>query len=221
VTLSDDQYDAVVFCEQEFLTNAQIPTVARLRAFGFNVEDGFFDNEEVRNSLIARGVRMRSVSGRDSRVLTEQQLTAANVMLDLRDNRSQKKKLSDLGINTQIWEAWLRDPSFNDYLRKRAENILGDNSHEAALALVGRVRSGDTNAIKFYYEITGRYVPQRGNSIDVAGLLMRVLEILQKHVLDDNVITAISNDLINLASGVGLAVGPTRQTPELEAVVDL
>lgn len=64
------------------------------------------------------------------KTLTPLQLAVANTMLDLIDTRSQKKKLQDLGVSTAVYSNWLKDPNFNNYLRTRAENLMGDASHE-------------------------------------------------------------------------------------------
>jgi hypothetical protein len=208
MSLNEKQWELVNFVEQEYLAHGSIPTADRINNLGL-AEPAywreFLKNQDVRNSLLARGIPLSHLGGGNAGVLTEEQLTAANVMLDLRDNRSQKKKLADLGVPTQKWEAWLRDPGFQSYMRARAEGILGDNQHEAATALLDRVRSGDTNAIKFYYEVTGRYVQNRGDSVNVPALLMRVMEIIQKHVNDAQVMSDIADEFLALASGVGLA----------------
>lgn len=95
-----------------------------------------------------------------SKALTATQLIVANTMLDLVDTRSQKKKLQDLNVSTSTYNSWLRDPVFSKYLHERAEALLGDNMHEAHLALLDKVRAGDTRAISLYYELTGRHVSQ-------------------------------------------------------------
>ncbi len=71
--------------------------------------------------------------------------------------------------------------------------------HEAHLALVDRVRSGDVSAIKYFNELTGRYLPQRSNNVDVGLVLMRVVEILQKHISDPELQEVIGQDLMQLA----------------------
>lgn len=209
MTFNEKQWNLVNFIEQDYLATGKLPTFERVSAVGLLNDrkywTDFFNSEEVRTALLGRGIKLGGTE-----VLTEEQLTAVNVMLDLRDTRSQKKKLADLGIATQKWEAWLRDPGFQNYLRQRAEAILGDNTHEAALALVDRVRSGDTNAIKFYYEITGRYAPSKGTDINLPALLMRILEIIQKHVSDAEVMGAISEEFLTLASGVGIGINAPR-----------
>jgi len=215
LALDEESWELVNFLEQEWLAKRALPTADRLSDIGFSISTEsytkFLDRQDVRTALLGRGVPLSILGGGKHDVLTEEQLTAANVMLDLRDNRSQKKKLQDLGVSSQKWQAWLRDPAFQNYLRQRAEGILGDNQHEAANALVDRVRSGDVNAIKFYYEITGRHVsaPQGGNSPNFPALLMRVMEIIQKHVSDTEIVNAIAEDFLVLAQGVSVGVGTT------------
>jgi hypothetical protein len=211
MSLNNKEWELVNFMEQEYLAHGAIPTADRINSVGLASPDWykqFITRKEVRDALLGRGVPLSFLGGGNKDVLTEEQLTAANIMLDLHDNRSQKKKLADLSISSQKWQAWLRDPGFQNYLRSRAENILGDNYHEANLALLDRIRSGDTGAIKFYYEITGRYVPNRGDSVNVPALLMKVMEIIQKHVPDNEIVSNIAEDFLTLASGVGVAQGP-------------
>lgn len=135
--------------------------------------------------------------------LTPEQLKVANAMLDLVDTRSQKKKLQDLNVSTSKYQSWLKDPIFSAYLHKRAEDILGENKHEAALALMDKVRMGDTKAIQFYYELTGRYVSGGAASantqaMDFQGLLVAILEILNDEIDDPQVAANISDRLKGL-----------------------
>lgn len=220
MALTDKQFEVINFIEQDYLLNGQIPTSARMEELGLVGKKAYLEwlnDPQFRRNLVARGVSLGE--NNKSGALTEEQLTAANVMLDLNDNRSRKKKLSDLKIPTQKWEAWLRDPVFQSYLRARAENLLGDNLHDSHLALVDRVRSGDIAAIKYFNEITGRYIQAGGNNIDLASLLMRIIEIIQRHVTDNDQVSAIADDLLTLASGVGIGIsaGSTQRAIEVKA----
>jgi len=215
MSLTEKEFDLINFIEQAWLLHGAIPSAARIKELDLCSESFYkqlLDREDVRRNLLARGIRFTDNKG----VLTEQQLTAANVMLDLTDNRSRKKKLADLRIPTQLWESWLSDPAFQNYLRERSERIIGGNQHEAHLALLDRVRAGDMSAIKYFNEITGRYVPSRGDSVDLPALLMRILEIIQRHVTNNDEISQIADDLLMLAQGVGLGQGP-QQTRVLDA----
>lgn len=199
-TLTDKQHELITFIEQRFLVHGQVPTkdmCVRESVCSAAVYTKSFTDSNFRHALITRGITLRGFDEdkKDTGILTEQQLVAANTMLDLRDGRSQKKRLQDLGLSTAKWDAWLRDPAFQSYLRARAENLLGDSMHESHLALVDRVRSGDINAIKYFNEITGRYVPNANDKVDVNAILMAVLEVLQRHVTDADVLLRVSEDL--------------------------
>ncbi len=139
-----------------------------------------------------------------SKALTPQQLIVANTMLDLIDTRSQKKKLQDLNVTTATFNSWLRDPVFSAYLRDRAEALLGDSMHEAHLALLDKVRSGDTRAITLYYELTNRYVSQtqvapQQQAFNAQFLVTAIIDIINDEA-DPLTATRIVERLKNLAT---------------------
>lgn len=172
--------------------------------------------------------------------LTPVQLIVANTMLDLIDTRSQKKKLQDLGISTTTYNAWLKDPAFQGYLRERAENMLGDNQHEAHLALLDKVRMGDLKAIELYYEFQGIYTRASASqvnanqvAVDVQNLLVRIIEIINDEVDDPQVAANIADRFKDLMVARTIAGEVVRQeivqpevakprviTEELQAIMD-
>lgn len=233
------------FIEQVWYTNGSLPSREKIKEFGFH--DEFWNklrtNDLYRKQLVARGIRRDILDAykdgeRDRHLLTEEQLTAANVWLDLRDNRSQRKKLEELGIPTAIWESWLQDPAFQNYLSTRAERMLGYNIHEANLALMAKVRSGDVNAIKFYYELSGHYLtPHQKKAVaetklvekqlnatdfDVRALLTRIVEAIQKYVDNPAVQQAIADDIMAFVrASVSEPLNPTVPLAIPQAVVNL
>jgi hypothetical protein len=167
--MSDEEYDLLCFIEQIYLQKGKVPTVEFIGLSGFKEDTYFKAIKKVtfRDGLIARGIRLNVLEGLEDTdsdkpwkqwALTEEQLSCANVLLDFTDTRSRAKKLSELGITTAKYQSWLRDPAFQGYLRDRSEGVLQDNQHEAHLALVDRVSTGDINAIKYYNELSGRHV---------------------------------------------------------------
>jgi hypothetical protein len=156
-----------------------------------------------RKSLDARGIVIGSqhVTGQ----LSVRQMTAAAVMTNLIDRRSDQKKLQDLGISTQEWAGWMQDRSFNDYLIGRTERLLGNSVHEAHLGLLKGVRQGNVPAIKLLYEITNRYNPEQESQVNVRLLLSRFIEVIQKHEKDPTILQAIGLDLQRVA----LEITPT------------
>jgi len=172
--------------------------------------------------------------------LTPQQLIVANTMLDLIDSRSQKKKLQDLNVSTTTYNTWLKDPVFQDYLRQRAESMLGENQHEAHLALLDKVRMGDLKAIELYYEYQGIYTRASASqvnanqvAVDVQNLLVRIIEIINDEVDDPQIAANIADRFKGLMTARTIAgelvtptvnqpeVAPARViTPELQAIMD-
>lgn len=232
-----DEYDLTEeeeflnFLEQYWYTYGQVPSKERSIELGIPVGlwESSFQNSEFRKQCLDRGISLRGLKLEvnpdplwKQQMLTEEQLTVANVLLDITDTRSSKKKLQDLGISTAKYQSFLKDPTYQDYVRTRAENMLGDNQHEAHIALVDRVRSGDMSAIKYFNEITGRYVPSRGESnINVSLILMQMLEIIQRHVRDLGTQELIAQEFLALSEPTRMiqaAVEPVPARPEAPSV---
>jgi hypothetical protein len=159
--------------------------------------------------------------------LTPEQLLVANTMLDLIDTRNDRKKLNDLGVSSAKYNAWLRQPEFRAYLQGRAESLLGASQHEALLALVDRVRSGDSKAIELYWEYTGKFIRNNssGNSIQgissetVTGLVQSIIEIIVEEV-EDPVLGARISDGMTPERIIVPEIAPDRViTPEIEALM--
>lgn len=213
MALSNKELMLLNYFEQHWFVNSSVPTEDYCAEKG-GLDRNFYRNclrkKEFRDALVSRGIHIPGLVENPDKPafadgLTELQLTVANLMLDLRDTRSRSKKLSDCGVSSGQYQSWLKDPAFSAYLRSRAENILGDNQHEAHLALVGRVQQGDIQAIKYFNELTGYYRPDAQGNVDVPALLQLFVEIIQKHVRDTDTQRAIASDL--------LALGVTTRAP--------
>lgn len=131
-----------------------------------------------------------------SRPLSAEQLAAANLLLDFSDHRSHAAKLRSLGIPTTKYQNWLRIPAFQEYITYRAEYLLNNSLHEAHTALLKNVQRGNQKSIEFLYEITGRYsrADQQAAAQDLAIVLVRLVEVIQRHVKDPETIKAIASE---------------------------
>lgn len=222
MALTDEQKLLLAFFEQNWYLHSVTPSAEKAFAHGFSetTYNTALKSKDFLEALTRRGISysISAYGGGDGSssslastgtgtgpaprprgVLTPEQLTAINVILDFRDTRSQKKKLQELQISSARWNGWLREPVFQDYITRVSEHLLTDNLHESHLALVDRVRSGDIGAIKYFNEMTGRYTQAKNDKVDVASVLMRVLEIIQVHVHDPIILTNISKDFLVLA----------------------
>ena len=250
------ELDLVTVFHYEFGLNGEINKDAISAEYGYSVDEltDALSKEHIRAALDERGVKLdrapvgltASPVGKSpmptikAPKLTPKQLIVANMMLDLTDNRSDKKKLQDCGVTTSQYQMWLRDPNFSKYLQDRAEALIGDMQHEAMLSLADNVRAGKMDAIKYYHEMTGRYVQQStanaagGSNVDFQNMVIRIVEIIIEEVDDPAVASRISDRLKGLVVGnvvAGVIEGPEivqptvakarEQTPEVQQLMKL
>jgi hypothetical protein len=227
--LSQTQIQFVTIADYEF--NLGRLTVDHLiKEYGFTEDEikDFCAITSIKEALLERGIDLDKVFapvGKHPK-LTAQQLIAANRLLDLTDNRSDKKKLADMGVSSLQYTAWLADTEFSGYLLQRAEGLLGSSQHEILLALMDKVKSRDTAAIKLALEVTGRHVSQTPNnpgavgSFDVNSIVMRVVEIIIDEVEDKPTAMRIAERIQGLViagqvSGMIAPKPPELVQPEL------
>jgi hypothetical protein len=250
--LTEAELQFVTFMHQNYSLSGSILSIqAAEDLIGIESDEytALMEDERILNALDERGVTIKvntpvgssnGKSGDDNVVsikkwqeqvhlksLTPVQLVVANTMLDLIDTRSQKKKLQDLNVSTTTYNTWLKDPVFQTYLRERAESMLGENQHEAHLALLDKVRMGDMKALEFYYEMTGQYTRASASqqnvasvAVDIQNLLVRIIEIINDEVDDPQVKMIIADrfkELMVARTIAGELVKPEIIVPEIAA----
>jgi hypothetical protein len=194
--LSEQQRSLLSYCEQQWFLKGRLPTPQELcKKYSLTPSklNEWLNSDLFKQNFEARG--MPIIQGLD---LTPTQITVINTLMNLADTRSERKKLSDLGISASQWSGWKRDPAVMEYMRARSEQILEGAIPDAHLALVEKVQAGDMSALKFYYEMTGRYTGQRPG-MDPQALLTRVFDIIAKHVNNIEVLDGIAHDFLLLA----------------------
>jgi hypothetical protein len=207
--LTEGMVTGLTYIEQIYWLEGAIPShekIADVVGVKPDTVKKWFAKKDFVTVLRGKGLPMpqEEVSG----VLSPSQLMLVNMLLNLSDRRSDREKLEAAGVTPQQYAMWRRDNNFLAYLHKRAEQQFGDASDEASQGLLKNVKAGDLSAIKFYYEVTGRYNPRLQVDVNVDSVMNRVVEIIQKHVRDPQVLMAIADDLEDLANG------KPRDTPE-------
>lgn len=220
--LTQKQYDLLNYIEQVYLLDGFVPSKdACCSAVGCSEQ---FYKDQHKNELFVKRLADRGIpTAQDAKqlaqagALTEEQLACVNTLLDFSDRRSRTKKLADLGINSQKYQAWLRDPAFQYYIRQRSENLLPDAMHEVHGALLDTAARGDTSAMKLYYEMTGRYSTKTVGEVNVEFLMMKIVEVVTKHVTDPAALEAIANELSVLSPSTAPAasIAPPRRVVDL------
>lgn len=206
VVLTNNHRQLLNFIEHYWYQNQTYPSFSSFHAW--SVEQGISYNEarrlelDVVGYLTARGI---TPSKADSR-LTDEQLAAANLVLNYTDKRSKAKKLAALGITPTKWDGWLRQKVFREYLANRTGELLDLNTDVAHVGLLGAVERGESAALKLYYEMTGLYradSPQANINV----IMTLLIEVIQREVNDPDVLRRIAAgfELVMLRQATGLS----------------
>lgn len=243
--LSNDQAQFVTIIDYEWSLKGNIDPAFIKEEYGYLDDEWeeLVSNESCIKALDERGIAAKFLGVLEdtdeiTAPLTPVQLIAANSLLDLTDNRSTKKKLQDLGVSSYKYQSWLKDPVFRDYLRKRAENMLGSLHHEAALALTDKVMAGDMKALEFWYEMQGIYTKASSTNSgpqvqDLQQIIVKIIEIVLEEVEDQSTALRISDRLKMLVMGNQVAgvitaepvtipeiAAPRELTPEVQEMIN-
>lgn len=200
--LSEQQSRVVAFIEQAFYTYGGLPTndqISESLGITAGTVARYWQNESFRQALLIKGIDLSPEASKG--LLTPIQLHVANMMLNMHDKRSPREKLKEAEVTSQQYHVWLRQPAFQSYLRRRAEELFKASDSEAYLSLIETVRGGDTNAIKLFFEMRGVYTPRAQLDVNVESVMVRVIEIVAKHVQNPEIMQRIADEIEVLAVG--------------------
>lgn len=159
---------------------------------------------EFRNALQHRGIQFDPKDG-----LSMEQQTVLLKLADPFDRRGISAKLRDLSIPMARFQAWMKQPLFNELLNKHTK----DNYVEALPAirqrLIGNAEAGDQRAIELVFAMTGEWNPQQQHLDDAKTIILKIVEAIIKHVKDRDVREAILAD-VTMYAGTLSAVGTQR-----------
>lgn len=148
---------------------------------------------EFKEAIAERGITWGGSSG-----LSPEQQYTLSILLNPTDRRSLQAKLKSAGITYTKYRGWLKQPVFSRYLMQQAEEVLTDHHGDMMVALANKGISGDLNAIKFAYELTGRHNPAANQVIDLQRVVGLLLEVITKHVTDASILNRIVADISNV-----------------------
>jgi len=155
--------------------------------------------DDFRQALLARGVDLTPDASKG--LLTPTQAILANLLFNVGDKRSVREKCEAVGVSSQQYTAWLRQPGFADYLRKRAESAFSATDFQAYQSLSQLVAEKDIQGIKLFFEMRGIYNPKLQVEVNVEQVVIKVVEIVTRHVSDPNVLMAIAQEIEQLEMG--------------------
>lgn len=194
------------YCEQVFWETGLLPTVeACSEELGINVAScrQAYRLEDFRNQLATRGIDPEGLvfPGKvivQSKALSPKQILCANLMLNLHDKRSEREKLAYIQVSSQQYHAWLRQPAFVEFMRKRGEALFSSSDFQAYKSLVNNVKAGDNKSLELFFRMRGIYRPEININLNIETILVQVVEVITRHVKDPAIINAIAGELENI-----------------------
>jgi hypothetical protein len=198
-SLNEQDIEILFYMEQFYWKNGRLPSV-EVVSQTLKIEP-----PEIRKTWLKDGfqeslVRMGVLSHVDKKdgVLTPKQAMLVNMLMNVEDKQSVRQKLAALDITSTQYNAWLRDPVFQEYLKLRTEQLFQFSDHEAYKSLLQAVTNQDVSAIKLFFEMRGIYNPRVQIDINIETVIYRVVEIVAKHIKDPIAIEAIARDIESL-----------------------
>ena len=155
----------------------------------------YLQRKLVRKALDDRGIPFEEGMRGE---LTPTQTAAAITVMNFADERSIEDKLAQLGINATQYYAWLNQPEFKSFVDSLADNNLKNIRPTAIAEFTKKINSGDWNAIKYWMHTTGELAQDKEISAKV--LVPLLIEIIQKHVKDPAILSAIAEDVKNVTA---------------------
>jgi hypothetical protein len=169
---------------------------------------------EFKEACELRGIQIRNNPRTE---LNPEQIYFLSILTDPTDKRTLQGKLKAAGVPYARYRAWLKQPKFAARLNGLAEGLLIDHTGDVLTQLTAKATQGDLKAIQYYLEINGRHDPKRQVQVDLQATMLRVIEIITKHVTDPTTLTAIANEMAMLGSvSGGLTINGSSQPFELE-----
>lgn len=208
-SFSAQQIEFIVAVEKCWWESGALPTDEKLEELlrtNISTIRKYWQNDNVRGALMHRGVDLNPHA---TGLLTLQQMDLANVLLNYHDTSSLREKLNRVGVTSQQYHAWMRQQAFRDYVTKRAESMFKGSDHEAYQALTNAMRGGDMKATQMFFEMRGIYNPRVSVEVlNVQGVLVKMVEIISRHVRDPLTLQNIARDLEELGLGTNGSAVP-------------
>jgi hypothetical protein len=193
--LNDNEWEILCFIEEFYIKESKFPPLVRIvnatKVDHVEVVNAL-TNPIVKQALDNRGIEWRVVTeGR----LTGRQIACIEVLLNIADGRNQTEKLRALGIAPSTYKGWKKNPIFMDAYRQAARDLYGQSIPELHKTVISRAIDGDPSMMKTALAISGEWDDKRTvEAMNVQFVLIKVLEVIQKHVQDPVVLNSIAGE---------------------------
>lgn len=124
--------------------------------------------------------------------LTAEQMGFLTILANPSDGKDLRQKLRLAQVPWAKYQLWLKEREF----RKAHDKMLGESLKAmmpiAEQQLAAKIASGDTNAIRFGMEVTGRHNPNGQKQLESEALLGILLEVIEEEIKDMDILRRIA-----------------------------
>lgn len=145
--------------------------------------------------------------------LTPIQMVALGILSDPTSRGSLKSKLERIGVSYSQYRNWMNNTEFAKAMNQIGEKMVVDNIATVHQSLVGKAQAGDVQAMKLFYEVSGRHDPMRQQSLDLNRIVALLLEVITRNVTDIGTLTRIQDEFDS-----ALSIGQISANPAGDAV---
>ena len=151
---------------------------------------GILGTLEFREALHHRGIQWDAKDGSSM-----EQQTVLLKLSDPFDRRGLASKLKDLGVPMPRFQAWLKQPLYNELYNQHTKANYEEALPAIRQRLIGNAEAGDQRAIELVFAMTGEWNPQQQHLEDARTIVLKVVEAIIKHVKDVKTREAILSDV--------------------------
>lgn len=218
--LEPDQWDIICFVEQYWRENSSFPSEGEIGAeLGFSsvkVRDNLY-TDIVKKHLDVRGIdweKDKPTEGEanqkragKARRLSDIQLAVANTLLNPVDRRPTNVKLESLGVTSATYAGWKKSKTFMAYMEEQSEMLYNEFTPDVNSKLTSLAAAGDMKAMKLFMEVSGRWRGTQGEDpSNVKLMVVKLIEVIQRHVKDPATLQAIAADIQMITTGQSIPV---------------
>jgi hypothetical protein len=191
----------IPFIEEFWNKKGFFPPPLELRKRGVQNPSALLEKPVFIKAMESRGIIISDGVAEPPVDFSKAQLAAIVTMTDYLDQRSATSKLKNLGLTSTQWNAWMKDTKFKEYVHELSAKNFVDGIHMAQLGLARKLETGDVNAIKYYYEVTGRFQGGDQNNQNIRLVITKLVEVLQRRIKDPELLAAIGRDFETILNG--------------------
>lgn len=199
--LTPEEVMQIPFIETFWNKNGFFPPKSKLLDRGIEDPERTYKKSAFIKAMENRGIIIGATEGRSPVDFSKAQLAAIMVMSDYLDKRSAHAKMRNLGLSTTQWNAWMKDKTFREYFHELTSKNFEEAISVIKVGLAKRAEEGNVDAIKYYYEVTGRSNNGGQTNQNLRLIITRLVEVLQRRISDPELLAAIGHDFQIILDG--------------------